>query len=213
MNGLMFGMTRFYFASFSHKASKSFSSKAPKNRFGFTLLELIITIAIIGLLSAIIVPNLSRTTPRYERQAFIARFNTLVQYAWQQSLVTHQIQRVTVDVGKKKITLATATGEKDNKGELIFKPIENAVEDTEVTIPDQIQIKQFFIEGFDMMTKFARTKTATVWFYLVPEGMAQNVVINFLDTKDVRDDQPRQEALVLNPFTAQFKTYDTFQKP
>lgn len=195
MNGLMSGMIKFSVAK------------------GFTLLELIITIAIIGLLSAVIVPNLSRTTPRYERQAFIARFNTLVQYAWQQSLVTHQIQRVTVDVGKKKITLATSTGEKDNKGELIFKPIENAVEDTEIPIPDQIQIKQFFIEGFDMMSKFARTKTATVWFYLVPEGMAQNVVINFLDTKDLRDDQPRQEALVLNPFTAQFKTYDTFQKP
>jgi hypothetical protein len=43
--------------------------------------------------------------------------------------------------------------------------------------------------------------------------MAQNVVINFLDTQDLRDDQPRQVALVLNPFTALFKTYDTFQKP
>ena len=183
------------------------------NKHGFTLLELIITIAIIGLLSAIIVPNLQRTTPRYEREAFIARFNTLVQYGWQQALITHQVQRITVDIGKKTITLATSTGEKDKSGEFIFKPITDAVEDTEIAIPDQIQIKQFFIEGFDMMTKFARSKTATVWFYLVPEGMAQNVVINFLDTKDLRDDQPRQGALVLNPFIAQFKTYDTFQKP
>lgn len=183
------------------------------NRFGFTLLELLITIAIIGLLSAIIVPNIQRTTPRYEREAFVARFNTLMQYGWQQSLVTHNIQRITVDMAKQIITLATATGEKDTAGELIFKPIVDAVEDTEIAIPDQIQIKQFFIEGFDMMTKFARSKTATVWFYLVPEGMAQNVVINFLDMHDTRDDQPRPMALVLNPFTAQFKTYDTFQKP
>jgi len=183
------------------------------NRLGFTLLELIITIAIIGLLSVIIVPNIQRTTPRYEREAFVARFNTLVQYGWQQSLSTHKIQRITVDIGKKIITLATSTDEKDKSGEFIFKPIADAVEDTEIGIPDQVQIKQFFIEGFDMMTKFARSKTASVWFYIVPEGIAQNVVINFLDIKDLRDDQPRQLSLVLNPFTVQFKTYDTFQKP
>jgi prepilin-type N-terminal cleavage/methylation domain-containing protein len=192
---------------------KSRSVFGVNNRSGFTLLELLITIAIIGLISAIIVPNLQRTTPRYEREAFIARFNTLVQYGWLQALLTHKIQKITVDVGKKKISLMESGDEKDRLGELIFKPIPDPVDDTEIVIPDQIQIKQFFIEGFDMMTKFARSKTATTWFYIVPEGMAQNVVINFLDTQDLRDDQPRQVALVLNPFTALFKTYDTFQKP
>lgn len=183
------------------------------NRSGFSLLELLVAIAIIGLLSAVIVPNLQRTTPRYEREAFIARFNSLVQYGWLQALLTHKTQRITVDVGKKRISLAASSDERDRSGELIFKPIPDAVEDTEIVIPDQIQIKQFFIEGFDMMTKFARSKTASMWFYIVPEGMAQNVVVNFMDIQDLRDDQPRQGALILNPFTALFKTYDTFQKP
>ena len=183
------------------------------NRRGFSLLELLVVIAIIGILSAVIMPNIQRSTPRYEREEFIARFNTLVQYGWQQSLVTHLLHRINVDVGKKVITLTVATDQKDKSGEFVFKPIPDAVYDTECVIPEQIVIKQFFIEGFDMMTKFAQSKTASVWFYIVPEGMVQNVVINFMDTKDIRDDQPLSVGLVLNPFTAQFKTYDTFQKP
>lgn len=217
------GLNKFSFTPLSHEAS-SFA-KASEDRSedsrkdlahrqaGFSLLELLVVIAIIGILSAVIMPNIQRSTPRYEREAFIARFNSLVQYGWQQALVTHKVQRITVDVGKKLLTLMTDSGEKDRSGEMVFKPIPDAVSDTESIIPDQIQIKQFFIEGFDMMAKFARSKTASVWFYIIPEGMVQSVVINFMDTNDLRDNQPRPVALVLNPFTAQFKTYDTFQKP
>lgn len=183
------------------------------NKKAFSLLELLIVIAIIGILGSIIVPNFQQRTPRYERESFIARFNTLVQFGWQQALITHKVHRITVDIGKKEITLTAASGEKDKAGEDVFKPLINPVEETMLPIPDQILIKQFFIEGFDMMTKFARSKTASVWFYIIPEGMVQNVVINFNDTKDLYNDHPRPIGLVLNPFSAQFKTYEAFQKP
>ena len=182
-------------------------------RLGFTLIELLIVIGIIGMLGAAVAPLLQRSNPRYERELFIARFNSLVQYGWLQSLIQNKVHRITVDIGKKIITLTVDSGEKEKSGEMAFKPIEKPVQDTECVIPDQIVVKQFFIEGHDMMTKFGRSKSASVWFYIVPNGMVQNAIINLNDTKDLQDDKPRVVGLVLNPFSALFKTYDTFQKP
>jgi len=183
------------------------------NFYGFSLLEILIVIALMGILGTVIVPNIRRSTPRYEREEFIARFNALTQLAWQQALMHNKLQKITVDTGKKLIELSSATGETDRSGEPLFKPLTEVVQSTALVIPEQIVIKQFFIEGYDMMTKFTGRKTNEMWFYIVPEGMTQDVIVNFLDTKDTLRDTARQVGLVLNPFTAQFKVYDTFQKP
>jgi len=180
---------------------------------GFSLLELLIVLALIGVLGSAVMPNLKRTTPRYEREEFIARFNALTQLGWQQALVSNKAQQISVDVAKKIIFLLSATGDVDRLGEPVFKPAMGLVQSTSLPIPDQFEIKQFFIEGFDMMGKWTKSKTEEMWFYIVPQGMAQDVIVNFVDTKDTQDNAPRPVGLVLNPFSAQFKIYDAFQKP
>jgi prepilin-type N-terminal cleavage/methylation domain-containing protein len=183
------------------------------NKDGFSLIELMMVLVIVAIIGAITAPYLQQTSPRYERETFIARFNTLLRYGWQQALITHKIHRINVDIGKKTITLTVESEGKDKSGESIFVTIANPVEDTVISIPDHLNIKQFFIEGFDMMTKFARSKTASVWFYIMPEGMVQNVVINVVDTKEIRDNIAQAVGLVINPFSGQLRVYDSFQKP
>jgi len=182
------------------------------NRIGFGLLELLIVIALMGLLGAIIVPNLRRVTPRYERQDFIARFNALVQLGWRNALIQHKTYQITVDIAKKHVSLLVESQEKGRKAEKQFKKSAELY-DTSIAWPETLQVKQFFVEGFDMMAQFVSKPTAEIWFYIVPEGMAQDVIINLVDTKDLKDNLPRAVSLVLNPFNAQFKVYDTFQKP
>jgi len=178
---------------------------------GFTLIEILIAIALIGLMATVVVPNLGRRRPKAEREAFIAKVDALVQLAWQNALLTGKNQRVVFDFTKERVFLEQATGQKDAKGEQ-FAPVTRSYLATELKWPKRYQIKNFFIEGFDEMTRFVGKKTGQTWFYAVPDGMTQRVTINLLDTADKgADRRPKKIALVLNPFNARFKVYDTFK--
>jgi len=183
------------------------------NQNGFTLLEILIALLLIGLLARVIVPNFQRLMPQYERKQFIGRLNEILQLGWQRAIITNKICKVVFAIDTRKVSLQITTGKKNRQGEELFEPIKGQYLKTLFTWPDQFKFKQFFIEGFDEMARFVGRKSASIWFYIVPEGLAQDVIINILDMKDLKNNKPRMIGLVLNPFTAQFNVYDTFQKP
>jgi prepilin-type N-terminal cleavage/methylation domain-containing protein len=177
---------------------------------GFSILELLIVIAIMGILSAVIVPNLQRRTPRYEREQFITRFNSLVLLAWQQAITTYTNHRVSIDFEKNRIQVFVE--QKDSlSSRSVYVPLSLGTTST-LEIPGTIVFKQCIIEGVDELKRGEGKKTAEVWFYVIPDGRTQSVIINAVDTKDMHNNKPRPFSLVLNPFSAQFETYDSFQK-
>ena len=72
---------------------------------GFTLIEIVVAIAIIGFVATILVPNLFAPTAAKERKNFIAAVNGLLYLGWQQALITHKIHTATFNFHKKKIYL------------------------------------------------------------------------------------------------------------
>ncbi|QQR53652.1 hypothetical protein IPH25_02185 [bacterium] len=182
---------------------------------GIAVLDLVFALAVLALIAVLAVPNVGRLMPGYKRRQFLSSVETVVNIGWQQALVTRSIHKVLFDLQEGIIVLERATDNLNQKGELEFTRAQVSGVLTRCEIPPFIEIKQFFIEGFDEIARYQGNKNAArVWFFLVPEGMAQKVVINMFDngSKDEKGN-PRSIGLVLNPLTARFYVYDEFQKP
>lgn len=179
---------------------------------GFTLLEIIIVVAVIGLLMTVAIPTLWRRSPADERKQLIAQLNAFTRHTWYQAVTTGKTHQLLFDFTNKRIAILRETDKVNDSGDLMFEPIKQSYVPNSFNWPSHYQIKQFIIEGVDMLEKYQGGKTNELWFFIVPEGIAQAVIINMLDTNDIVRKKPRPIGLVLNPFSAEFKEYDTFQK-
>lgn len=186
-------------------------NKSMHCRAGQTLLELLIAFTIFAFIASVVINQFSAMQIGQDRRQFINKLNTLVQFAWQQAVLTKKVHRLFFDVQNKKASVEVERESPDAK-KVNFVSIKDAYIATHMNIPAAIEIKQFIIEGVDEMRRFAGRKTETLWFYIIPDGMTQAVIINFFDKEQLVDGKPKQTGLVLNPFTAQFKVYDAFQK-
>lgn len=163
-------------------------------------------------MAAIIVPNMRYLMPTYKRKEFISRVSGLVQFGWQNALVTQKVQRLWFDLKKRVISLEIETRKPELTQEF-FEPVNLTHAATQYQWPDTIEIKQFFIEGSNVMAQ-PGFKAETIWFYIVPEGLVQDVIINLIDTAELdAARKPINFSLVINPFTAQLKMNEGFSKP
>jgi len=161
---------------------------------GFTILELIVALVIFGLLATIVVPALQRRAPDQDRKQLANYLN--------------RVHKIVLNLSKRIITLE-AQSLKEKKD---FKPVKSSYLRTEFNWAPPLIFKNIYIDKEDKMRVVH--KLAETWFFIVPDGLAQPVVLNIIDVKDTRrSSKGKQFSLVLNPFTMQFREYDSFQSP
>ena len=179
-------------------------------RAGFTLIEILAVLVILGLLAAIVPPLLRQARPAAEREKFITRLNAMMKFVWNNAIATGKIHRVNFDFKKKRVQAFIGGPKQQNP-----VPVRRTYFDPFFEIPKQLEVKNFYIEGKDEMTRYGPGKTSEeTWFFVFPQGLSQEVVINMIDTKDkVNGRRNRPVGLVLNPFSVQFEEYNVFKKP
>lgn len=176
---------------------------------GFSFLEIAVVLLIIGLISAVAVPALFRKEPKQQRQLFAQKINGLLEQASSQALLTGVIQKVALDTAKKEFIVTPEQSKEKTSEDEAVKTV------ARLPWPENLEVEQFFIQGVDEFSaKNSGKRTDEVWFYIVPDAMAQEVIINGRDSADMRSSgEQAQWSLIINPFTLRCKLYEEFQSP
>lgn len=180
MNGLMFGSSN-------------------RARSGFSIIEIMIALAIIGLALTVVVPRLRRSDNALLYDT-VARIQGLVQTGYTHALTTGKIQRVFFDLERNRVRLEQAQGTYNAQGKLEFEAVKIPYARTDFELDARFELRSVVINGKDFISGAIGTTTNEVWFFIMPEGLAQEVTLVLYDTV-----QDVQKALVMNPFTAQLR--------
>lgn len=165
---------------------------------GFTLVEIIIAIVILAITAAIVVPRLTRRPVPLEKE-FTRRLNELSRFGQLNALMTGALQRIHFDLKRQQVVLERASARRDSLGHLQFEPVKISHNRTSFQMPKDLEIDRFWVKGKNLIQKGEGIQATGVWFYLVPEGLSQEVTIDFHQL-----DSQRMFSIVINPFNAQF---------
>ena len=72
---------------------------------GFTLLELIVTLAILAVVVALVMPSIGRSTESVRMRAEVAGFSALLRHARERAIVSQKPQAVVVDPDAQRVSL------------------------------------------------------------------------------------------------------------
>jgi type II secretion system protein H len=76
---------------------------------GFTLLELVVTLFVLALATALVAPAIGRTAETIRARADVAAFAAILRHAHEQAITTRQPLSVAVDPNDRRVTIAGET--------------------------------------------------------------------------------------------------------
>lgn len=156
-------------------------------------------------MGSVLAPRLAPRTARAERENFVSQLNSVLRAALTQAIITQNLYQIYWNLETRVIEIRKHTGAYDRAGDPICKPIQIPYGAQNVTIPERFIVKQFSIEGINELAGSRSIKE--VWFYIVPDGIAQQVTVVFIDTHEDVTDAEKKLTLVLNPFTVQYEQH------
>ena len=85
----------------------------PAGARGFTLLELLVTLAVLALAVGLTLPLLGRSTETIRARAEVAAFSALLRHARERAITTRQVHAIVIDAAEHRVVLRAGGPEGD----------------------------------------------------------------------------------------------------
>lgn len=179
---------------------------------GFSFLELMVVLALLGLLGAFVVPNLFRSQKNAERKELLYSFETLIKDTVVRSIVEGTTHQIYIDIAHEVIQMRMYNpASPESNPHKKFIPVQDGHYLTEIKFLKKFKINNFFINGVDEVT--SGTAMQDVMFYIMPDGTSQAIIINFIAQDEDSNAQDIHFSCLINPFYARMFVHETFQTP
>jgi len=179
-----------------------------KNR-AFTLIEVMITVAIIGIIAAIGFPRLVRREPRTEWRHVTDEINNLVYFARQESISSKKIYRLAFNAPPKAAHTVVVERMEDNPekpGEKHYVPTKSDYFEGMYTFPETIKIHAAY-KGRVEQLEANKNKAHC---YVIPDGLVEDFLVHLIRIQEGKESKISLKVL---PFFGTFERHDGYLKP
>lgn len=87
----------------------------PEIARGFTLLELIVTLAVLALAAAVVTPAIGRGTEALQARAQVAGFAATLRHARERAITSQRVHRVVIDAEGHRVSIVALPAANDEK--------------------------------------------------------------------------------------------------
>lgn len=176
---------------------------------GFSLIEMMVVLMLIGLLIGMVAPRFSRRSASSEWKNIVDAMNNAVQFARQESIAEQAVFRLVFSRAKKNkgpdAVVIEHVVNTDGVGKKEFAQASSPYMKTRYEFAENVHIKAIYLTKQDMFLE-----DGLAFCYIVPEGLVQPVYIQLMRGEDGKEEGVTLKML---PFDGNFELIEKLVRP
>jgi len=170
-------------------------------RRGFTLIEVMVVVVVIGILATMVLPRLTRKSPSAKWENVLDDLNNLVYFARQESISDHKTYRLHFIVDKDGIATVQIEIEDvdpEKPGATVFPRIKPMFFKPTYTFPKEIELKAVYHNREEEL----EANKNNAYCYIIGNGLVQQTILHLIKTER---DKVDRVSFKMEPFLGKFE--------
>lgn len=183
--------------------------------FAFTIFEIIVAVAVIGILATMALPRLTKKSPKSEWSTVLDEVNNVLYYARQEAISNQKTYRLHfqtvrtdqdfVDVEVEEIMPKNT---KSRSSKLQYTKVKSFYFNPLYKFPSEINIEAIY-KGKDEQLQKNKNHA---YCHIIPNGLVEEIIIHLKRTEPGTE-KASKKTFVVSPFFGRFEVHDDFLKP